>query len=53
MVNGTTGGGAPDIPAAGWAAVIGGIILLGMVGTLLPILNVLRTDPVEVIRLNE
>ena len=52
MVNGTTGG-APYIPAAGWVAVIGGVILLGMGGTLLPILNVLRTDPVEVIGLNE
>jgi putative ABC transport system permease protein len=46
MVRGTTGS-SPYIPAGGWLAVIGGTILLGMAGTLLPILRVLRIPPIE------
>jgi putative ABC transport system permease protein len=53
MVKGTTGSPAPYIPALGWAAVIGGTILLGMTGTILPILAVLRIKPIEAIGLNE
>ena len=41
------------MPAVGWAAVIGGTILLGMAGTLLPILSVLRTGPIEAIGFSE
>jgi putative ABC transport system permease protein len=53
MVKGTTGTATPYIPAGGWLAVIGGTILLGMAGTLLPILRVLRTPPIEAIGLQE
>lgn len=47
MVNGTTGSPDPYIPVLGWVAVIGGVILLGTAGTLLPVLNMLRTPPIE------
>ena len=53
MVKGTTGSAAPYIPAGGWLAVIGGTILLGMAGTLLPILRELRTPPIEAIGLHQ
>jgi len=53
MVKGTTGNPAPYIPAGGWLAVIGGTILLGMAGTLLPILRELRTPPIEAIGLHQ
>ncbi len=53
MVKGTTGSATPYIPAGGWLAVIGGTILLGMTGTLLPILRVLRIPPIEAIGLQE
>ena len=36
MVKGLTGSSSPYIPAAGWIAVIGGVILLGRVATILP-----------------
>jgi putative ABC transport system permease protein len=52
MVNDTTGT-APYLPAAGWAAVIGGTVLVGMEGTLLPITSMLRTRPVEAAGLTE
>jgi len=53
MVNGTTGNATPYIPAGGWLAVIGGTILLGMAGTLLPILRTLQAPPIEAIGLHE
>lgn len=53
MVHGTTGSASVYIPAAGWAAVIVGTILVGMVGTLLPIRKVLRSSPIETIGRNE
>jgi len=53
MVKGTTGTATPYIPAGGWLAVIGGTIVLGMAGTLLPILRELRTPPIEAIGLHE
>jgi len=49
MVKGTTGTATPYIPAGGWLAIIGGTILLGMTGTLLPILRTLQTPPIEAI----
>jgi putative ABC transport system permease protein len=52
MVRGTTGS-SPYIPAGGWLAVIGGTILLGMAGTLLPVLRVLRIPPLEAIGRHE
>ena len=53
IVKGTTGSATPYIPAGGWLAVIGGTILLGMAGTLLPTLRVLRIPPIEAIGLQE
>ena len=53
MVNGTTGSATPYIPAGGLLAVIGGTILLGMAGTLLPVLRLLRIPPIEAIGLHE
>ena len=53
MVKGTTGSATPYIPTGGWVAVIGGTILLGMAGTLLPILRELQTPPIEAIGLHE
>jgi len=53
MVRGTTGSDTPYIPAGGWLAVIGGTILLGMIGTLLPILRALQTPPIEAMGLHE
>jgi putative ABC transport system permease protein len=53
MVKGTTGSATPYIPAGGWLAVIGGTILLGMAGTLLPVLRLLRIPPIEAIGLHE
>ena len=49
MVKSTTGGAAPYIPAGGWLAVIGGPVLLGMTGTILPITSELRIPPIKAI----
>jgi putative ABC transport system permease protein len=49
MVKGTTGSATPYIPAGGWLAVIGGTVLLGMAGTLLPILRILRIPAIDAI----
>jgi putative ABC transport system permease protein len=53
MVKGITGSATPYIPPAGWAAVIGGVILLGGAATAVPVRRVLRTRPVEGIGLRE
>lgn len=53
MVKGITGSATPYIPPAGWAAVIGGVVLLGGGATAVPIRRVLRTRPVEGIGLRE
>jgi putative ABC transport system permease protein len=53
MLNGTTGSPTPYIPAMGWVAVIGGTILLGLIGTILPIRAVLRIHPVEAVGVPE
>jgi putative ABC transport system permease protein len=49
MVKGTIGSATPYIPAGGWLAVIGGTVLLGMAGTLLPILRILRIPAIDAI----
>ncbi len=53
MVKGLTGNAVPYIPIAGYAAVIGGTVLLGSLATVLPIRRVLRIRPVEAIGLRE
>ena len=52
MVKGTSESATPYIPAGGWLAVIGGTIMLGMAGTLLPILAHSR-PPIEAIGRHE
>lgn len=46
MVQGITGTATPYIPAAGWAAVIGGVIILGGLATALPLRRALSGDPI-------
>jgi putative ABC transport system permease protein len=53
MVKGSTGDAVPYIPPAGWAAVVGGTILLGYLATMLPTRVVLRAKPVEAIGVRE
>jgi putative ABC transport system permease protein len=53
MVKGTTGSATPYIPPGGWIAVIGGTILLGMAGTLLPMVRLLAIPPIEAIGTQE
>ena len=53
MVKGLTGSTVPYIPIAGWAAVIGGTVVLGSLATVVPIRRVLRLSPVEAIGLRE
>jgi putative ABC transport system permease protein len=53
MVKGATGSAIPYIPPGGWLAVIGGTILLGMTGTILPIMSGLRSPPIEAIGARE
>ncbi len=53
MVKGLTGSTVPYIPIAGWAAVIGGTVVLGALATVVPIRRVLRLSPVEAIGLRE
>ena len=47
MVKGTTGTATPYIPPGGWAAVVGGTVLLAGAATMLPVRRVLRMRPVE------
>jgi putative ABC transport system permease protein len=53
MVKAVTGSAVPYIPIAGWAAVIGGTVLLGSLATVVPIRRVLRINPVEAIGIRE
>jgi putative ABC transport system permease protein len=48
-----TGSATPYIPPAGWAAVIGGVILLGGAATITAVRRALRTHPVDAIGLRE
>jgi len=53
MIKAVTGSAVPYIPIAGWAAVIGGTVLLGSLATVVPIRRVLRINPVEAIGIRE
>jgi putative ABC transport system permease protein len=53
MVKGTTGSATPYIPGGGWVAVLGGMIALSMIGTLLPVVRILRIPPIEAVGLRE
>lgn len=53
LVKGTTGTSVPYIPAAGWIAVIGGVVVLGALATAVPACMALRTLPVEAIGVRE
>jgi putative ABC transport system permease protein len=47
MVRGTTGTSVPYVPVAGWVAVLGGTVLLGVLGTAPPLRRILRSRPAE------
>jgi putative ABC transport system permease protein len=53
MVRGATGQASPHIPAAGWVAVLGGTLLVGLAATLTPTGRALRTPPMEAIGIRE
>ena len=53
MVKGTTGTATPYIPPAGWAAVVGGTVVLAAAATMLPVRRVLRMRPIEAIGIRE
>jgi putative ABC transport system permease protein len=53
LVKGTTGTAVPYVPAAGWIAVIGGVVVLGALATAVPARMALRTLPVEAIGVRE
>jgi putative ABC transport system permease protein len=53
MVRGTTGASVPYVPAAGWVAVLGGTVLLGIAGTALPLRRILRTRPADAVGVRE
>jgi putative ABC transport system permease protein len=53
MVRGTTGTSVPYVPPAGWVAVLGGTVLLGVVGTTLPLRRILRTRPADAAGIRE
>ncbi len=53
IVKGTTGSATPYIPVGDWVAIVGGTIALAMIGTLLPIMCILRIPPIEAVGLRE
>lgn len=53
MVKGTTGSATPYVPLAGWLAVLGGVVALGVFATGLPARRALRMRPVSAIGLRE
>ena len=53
MVHGTTGTSVPYVPAAGWVAVLGGTVLVGVAGTTLPLRRVLRGRPADAVGVRE
>jgi putative ABC transport system permease protein len=53
MVRGTTGASVPYVPPAGWVAVLGGTVLLGLAGTTLPLRRILRTRPADAAGIRE
>ncbi|OSP34163.1 hypothetical protein B7767_37415 [Streptomyces sp. 13-12-16] len=53
VVNAVAGQRVPYVPAAGWAVVVGGTVILALVATVLPVGRLLRTPPVEGIGLRE
>jgi putative ABC transport system permease protein len=53
MVKGTTGSTAVYIPPTGWASVLGGVALLGLGATALPVRRALRMRPVDAVGLRE
>ncbi|WP_217134007.1 FtsX-like permease family protein [Streptomyces sp. AC558_RSS880] len=53
VVNAVAGQRVPHVPAAGWATVVGGTVVLALVATVLPVGRLLRTPPVEGIGVRE
>jgi putative ABC transport system permease protein len=53
MVKGLTGASSPYIPATGWIAVVGGIVVLGAGATIAPLRRVLGQRPIEAVGVPE
>jgi putative ABC transport system permease protein len=53
MVKATTGTTTPYIPPAGWAALVGGTVVLASLATFVPVRRVLRMAPVDAIGIRE
>jgi putative ABC transport system permease protein len=53
MGRGSTGASVPYVPPAGWVAVLGGTVLLGLAGTTLPLRRILRTRPADAAGIRE
>ena len=53
VVNAVTGQPVPYVPPLGWAAVLGGTVLLALFTTVLPVGRLLRVPPVESIGIKE
>lgn len=53
MVAGATGTSSPYIPVSGWIALIAGPALLAAAETLMPIVQLLRTEPTQSIGATE
>ncbi|MFE8969943.1 hypothetical protein ACFYMR_25485 [Streptomyces albogriseolus] len=47
IVRAVTGATVPHVPAAGWAALLGGTAALALLATMVPVGRILRTAPVE------
>ncbi len=47
IVRAVTGATVPHVPAAGWAALLGGTAALALLATMVPVGRILRTTPVE------
>jgi putative ABC transport system permease protein len=52
-VKGLTGSSSPYIPPPGWVAVIGGVIVVGIAATILPVRRVLRVRPIDAVGIRE
>lgn len=53
IVRALTGSPIPYVPPLGWAAVLGGVTLLALATTILPVRRLLRTPPIDNIGIRE
>lgn len=52
-VKGLTGSSSPYIPPTGWVAVIGGVIVIAIAATILPVRRVLGVRPIDAVGIRE